>query len=125
MNMPETDMFGHAEAAKRRLHDQLTALLESPEYGAALEVWREMMLESFEQWLNDTLMPQDAERLRQRAIGTHKAITAIDESLGPIRAWTEQLRAALQERTDTRALEQAMVDHANQERAMALAAQGE
>ena len=119
------DLFASAEGVKRRLHDKLTSLRDSPEYAALIEVWREMMLESFEQWLNDTLMPQDAERIRQRAIGTHKAIAAVDESLGPIRAWTEQLRVALQERTDSRALEEAMVEHANQERALAIAMQGD
>lgn len=122
--MADFDYFSESEGKRRRQHDQLTALRESPEYGAAVQVWRSMMLESFEQWLSEKLSSEDAEMLRQRAIGTARAIGSIDESLASEPAWTEQIKAALHDRDDTRALEDAMVGHANMKRANDMADQG-
>lgn len=117
--MPD-DLFESSEQVRRRSYERLARLRESPEYGSALEVWRAKMLESFEQWLSPTLLPEDAERLRQRAIGTTQAISAIDEALETTRSWTEQIKAALHERDDARALEMAMSEHAAEQAAFAM-----
>lgn len=107
-----------------REHERLHSLRASVEYDHALKVWRHRMLEKWEELLNPKLSAEDAEELRQRAIGFSEAIAAVDERLNTTRAWKEQTERARQERDEQRALEHVMSEVAAEQAAAEMAEQG-
>lgn len=121
--MAEPDVFEMHERALRRDYEALDRLRDSPEYESALKVWRHRMLDYWERMLNDKLAADEAERLRQRAIGFMEAGSAVDERLKQLNAWNEQTERARQERDELAALEHVMVDHAAQQTARGMAEQ--
>lgn len=123
--MGKPDYFANEDKAAQREHERLLRLRESPEYELALRVWRHKMLELWEDLLNDKLSAEDAERLRQRAIGIREAVVAIDERLNTTRSWVEQTELARQERDEQRALEHVMADVAAERAAADLAEIGD